>query len=86
MGFQWHFQRAGARRVCAGSRRFTSIRVDRPCVGGVGATVVSESALISAGIPLSRVRAPPPAPWPDGWPESLRSPYCGLAIHTQSLC
>ncbi|GFO16771.1 hypothetical protein PoB_004327600 [Plakobranchus ocellatus] len=42
--------------------------------GGVGGTVASESALRSAGTFLSRVRAPPPAPWPDGGPESLRSP------------
>ncbi|GFO06484.1 hypothetical protein PoB_003298900 [Plakobranchus ocellatus] len=48
---------------------------------GVGGTVASESALRSAGTPLSRVRAPPPAPWPDGGPESLRSPGCGLAIY-----
>ncbi|GFN95089.1 hypothetical protein PoB_002159500 [Plakobranchus ocellatus] len=39
---------------------------------GVGGTLVSKSALISTGILLSRVRAPPPAPWPDGWPKSLR--------------
>ncbi|GFN80853.1 hypothetical protein PoB_000735900 [Plakobranchus ocellatus] len=51
-----------------------------PC-GGVGDTVTSESALRSAGTLLSRVRAPPPAPWPDGGPESLRSPCCGLAIY-----
>ncbi|GFO14956.1 hypothetical protein PoB_004146100 [Plakobranchus ocellatus] len=37
--------------------------------GGVGGTVASESALRSAGTLLSRVRAPPPAPWPDGGPE-----------------
>ncbi|GFN95789.1 cnpolydom [Plakobranchus ocellatus] len=47
--------------------------------GGVG-TVASESALRSAGTYLSRVRAPSPAPWPDGGPESLRASYCGLAI------
>ncbi|GFO03626.1 hypothetical protein PoB_003013100 [Plakobranchus ocellatus] len=47
--------------------------------GGVGGTVVSESTLRSAGTILSRVRAPPQAPWPDGGPESLRSPCCGLA-------
>ncbi|GFO18620.1 hypothetical protein PoB_004512500 [Plakobranchus ocellatus] len=41
---------------------------------GVGGIVASESALRSAGNLLSRVRAPPPAPWPDGGPESLRSP------------
>ncbi|GFO36313.1 hypothetical protein PoB_006281800, partial [Plakobranchus ocellatus] len=50
-------------------------------VRGVGGTVVSESALRSAGTLLSRVRVPPPAPWPDGGPESLRSPCCGLAIY-----
>ncbi|GFN90778.1 hypothetical protein PoB_001728400 [Plakobranchus ocellatus] len=48
---------------------------------GVGGTVASESALRSAGILLSRVRAPPTAPWPVGGPESLRSPCCGLAIY-----
>ncbi|GFO32776.1 hypothetical protein PoB_005928100 [Plakobranchus ocellatus] len=41
---------------------------------GVGGTVASESALRHPGVPLSRVRAPPPAPWPDGGPESLRTP------------
>ncbi|GFO30561.1 hypothetical protein PoB_005706600 [Plakobranchus ocellatus] len=49
-----------------------------PLMGSVGGTVASESALRSAGTILSRVRAPPPAPWPDGGPESLRSPCCGL--------
>ncbi|GFO47374.1 hypothetical protein PoB_007387900 [Plakobranchus ocellatus] len=44
-------------------------------------TAASESPLKSAGALLSRVRAPPPAPWPDGGLESLRSPCCGLAIH-----
>ncbi|GFO02084.1 hypothetical protein PoB_002858900 [Plakobranchus ocellatus] len=39
-------------------------------VRGVGGTVASESALRSAGTLLSRVRAPPPAPWPDGGPEA----------------
>ncbi|GFO38818.1 hypothetical protein PoB_006532300 [Plakobranchus ocellatus] len=55
--------------------------------GGVGSTVACESALRSAGTLLSRVRAPLPAPWPDGGPESLRSPCCGLAIYkkTQTL-
>ncbi|GFO39692.1 hypothetical protein PoB_006619700 [Plakobranchus ocellatus] len=48
---------------------------------GIGGTVASESALRSAGTFLSRVRAQPPAPWPDGGPESLRSPCCGLAIY-----
>ncbi|GFO37940.1 leucine-rich repeat serine/threonine-protein kinase 1 [Plakobranchus ocellatus] len=49
--------------------------------GGVGSTVACESALSSAGTLLSRVRAPLLAPWPDGGPESLRSPCCGLAIY-----
>ncbi|GFO17225.1 hypothetical protein PoB_004373000 [Plakobranchus ocellatus] len=49
--------------------------------GGVGGTVASESALRSAGTFLPRIRAPPPAPWPDGGSESLRSPCCGLAIY-----
>ncbi|GFO05274.1 hypothetical protein PoB_003177900 [Plakobranchus ocellatus] len=48
---------------------------------GVGGTVASQSALRSAGTLLSRVRAPlAPPPWPDGEPESLRSPCCELAI------
>ncbi|GFN99367.1 hypothetical protein PoB_002587300 [Plakobranchus ocellatus] len=47
---------------------------------GVGGSVAIESALRSAGTHLSWVRAPPPAPWPDGGPESLRSPCCELAI------
>ncbi|GFO29218.1 hypothetical protein PoB_005572300 [Plakobranchus ocellatus] len=50
-------------------------------IGGVGGTVASESALTSAGTLLSRVRTPPPAPCPDGGPESLRSPCCVLALH-----
>ncbi|GFO49041.1 ras GTPase-activating protein ngap-like isoform x4 [Plakobranchus ocellatus] len=44
-------------------------------------TVTNKSALRSAGILLSRVRAPPPAPWPEGGPESRRSPCCGFAIY-----
>ncbi|GFN77337.1 histone-lysine N-methyltransferase SETMAR [Plakobranchus ocellatus] len=47
---------------------------------GVGGTVDSKSALRSAGTVLSRVRALPPALGPDGEPERLRSPCCGLAI------
>ncbi|GFO32757.1 hypothetical protein PoB_005926200 [Plakobranchus ocellatus] len=43
-------------------------------------TVDRESALRSAGTLLLWVRAPPPAPWADGGPESLRSLCCGLAI------
>ncbi|GFO35616.1 hypothetical protein PoB_006212100 [Plakobranchus ocellatus] len=52
---------------------------DAQLTWGVGGTVDSESALISAGTPLSLVRSQPPAPWPDEGPESLRSPCCGLA-------
>ncbi|GFO28061.1 hypothetical protein PoB_005456600 [Plakobranchus ocellatus] len=37
-------------------------------IGGVGGTVARESALRSAGTLLSQVRAPPPAPLPDGGP------------------
>ncbi|GFN81421.1 hypothetical protein PoB_000792700 [Plakobranchus ocellatus] len=44
-------------------------------------TMDSEPALRSAGTLLSQVRTPPPAPWPDGGLESLRSHYCELAIH-----
>ncbi|GFO21664.1 NADPH oxidase 5-like [Plakobranchus ocellatus] len=33
----------------------------------------------------SRVRAPPPAHWPDGGPESLRSPCCGLYTKRKPL-
>ncbi|GFO01778.1 hypothetical protein PoB_002828300 [Plakobranchus ocellatus] len=40
---------------------------------GVGGTVANESTLRSAVTLLWRVRAPPPEPWPDGGPESLRS-------------
>ncbi|GFN80485.1 hypothetical protein PoB_000699100 [Plakobranchus ocellatus] len=53
-------------------------------IRGFGSTVACESALRSAGTLLSRVRAPLPAAWPDGGPESLRSPYCGLAIYKNS--
>ncbi|GFO06824.1 hypothetical protein PoB_003332900 [Plakobranchus ocellatus] len=54
-----------------GVLRFTEI-VEARLQGGVGNTVACESALRSAGTLLSRVRAPLPAPWPDGGPESLR--------------
>ncbi|GFN96179.1 misshapen-like kinase 1 [Plakobranchus ocellatus] len=49
--------------------------------GQVYKIIKEQSALRSAGTLLSRVRAPLPAPWPDGGPESLRSPCCGLAIY-----
>ncbi|GFO16207.1 hypothetical protein PoB_004271200 [Plakobranchus ocellatus] len=52
---------------------------------GVGGSVASESALRSAGTRLSRVRTPPPASWPDGGPESLRSLCCELAIYKNKL-
>ncbi|GFN87572.1 hypothetical protein PoB_001407800 [Plakobranchus ocellatus] len=52
----------------------------RDDTSGVGSTVASESALRSAWTLLSRVRALPPAPWPDGRPTSLRSP-CELIIY-----
>ncbi|GFO08015.1 hypothetical protein PoB_003452000 [Plakobranchus ocellatus] len=47
---------------------------------GIGGSVDSESALRSAGTLQSRVQAPPPVPWPDGGPESLRSPCCEQAM------
>ncbi|GFO32241.1 hypothetical protein PoB_005874600 [Plakobranchus ocellatus] len=43
------------------------------------------SALRSSGTLLSRVRAPPPATWPDRGPEILRSPCCGMAIYKTKL-
>ncbi|GFO28333.1 hypothetical protein PoB_005483800 [Plakobranchus ocellatus] len=49
--------------------------------GGIGGTLDTEAGPISAKILLWRVRAPPLAPWPDVWPESLRSPCGGLAKH-----
>ncbi|GFO10956.1 hypothetical protein PoB_003746100 [Plakobranchus ocellatus] len=38
---------------------------------GVGGILDSEPVYGSGETPLSRVPAPPPAPWPDGGPESL---------------
>ncbi|GFN76398.1 hypothetical protein PoB_000290400 [Plakobranchus ocellatus] len=52
---------------------------------GVGGTVDSEYALRSAGTLLSRARAPPPATLPDGGPENLRSPCCGLAKYKNQI-
>ncbi|GFO30507.1 hypothetical protein PoB_005701200 [Plakobranchus ocellatus] len=57
------------------------------CAGGVSSTVISESALRSAGTLLPRVRAPPSAPRPDGGPQSPRSLCCGQTIYTnQTPC
>ncbi|GFO15829.1 hypothetical protein PoB_004233400 [Plakobranchus ocellatus] len=47
--------------------------------------VNTQPVLRFAGTLLWQVRAPPPAPWPGGGPESLRSPCCGLAIDAQKL-
>ncbi|GFN82985.1 hypothetical protein PoB_000949100 [Plakobranchus ocellatus] len=44
-----------------------------------------ESALRSAETLLSRVQAQPLAFWPDGGPESLRSPCCKLDIHKNQI-
>ncbi|GFO17101.1 hypothetical protein PoB_004360600 [Plakobranchus ocellatus] len=46
-------------------------------------TVDRKSAPRSAGALSSRFRALLPAPWSDGGPVGLRSPYCGLAIYKQ---
>ncbi|GFO07857.1 hypothetical protein PoB_003436200 [Plakobranchus ocellatus] len=51
---------------------------DLECRSGDG-TENSESALRLAETILSRDRAPSPARWPEGRPESLRSPFCGQA-------
>ncbi|GFN93373.1 hypothetical protein PoB_001987900 [Plakobranchus ocellatus] len=55
-------------------------------IGGVGGTVDSKSTFRSAGTLLSRIRAPPSVPWPDGGPESLRLPCSALAIYKIKLC
>ncbi|GFO17762.1 hypothetical protein PoB_004426700 [Plakobranchus ocellatus] len=46
-----------------------------------GGTGDSASTLRFAETTLSRVRAPPPALWPDGRPDSLISFCCGQAIY-----
>ncbi|GFO32606.1 hypothetical protein PoB_005911100 [Plakobranchus ocellatus] len=51
-----------------------------PSTWGTEGTVANGSALRSTGNLLSRVRAPPPTPWPNGGPETLRSPCCVPAI------
>ncbi|GFO32453.1 hypothetical protein PoB_005895800 [Plakobranchus ocellatus] len=52
---------------------------------GVGGTVASESASEDLQGPFCRGFEPrhrrPGLAWPDGGPESLRSPCCGLAIY-----
>ncbi|GFO37089.1 hypothetical protein PoB_006359400 [Plakobranchus ocellatus] len=48
---------------------------------GIGGRVDRESAVKSAGTFMSRLRAPPSAPWPDREPASMRSACCGLASH-----
>ncbi|GFO34167.1 reverse transcriptase [Plakobranchus ocellatus] len=55
--------------------------VDGDVTRAVSAIVTSEAALKCAEIPPSWLRAPPPALWSDGEPESLRSLCCGLVIH-----
>ncbi|GFO21468.1 hypothetical protein PoB_004797300 [Plakobranchus ocellatus] len=52
-------------------RRSTVVTIDIDADG----TVDSGSTLRSAGTLLSQIRAPPPAPWPNGGPESLKSPF-----------
>ncbi|GFO06163.1 hypothetical protein PoB_003266800 [Plakobranchus ocellatus] len=51
----------------------------------IGGTFYSKPALRSAGTLLLRVRAPPPPPSPNGGPQSLRSPCCGLAVQLNQL-
>ncbi|GFN87721.1 hypothetical protein PoB_001422700 [Plakobranchus ocellatus] len=66
-------------KVFKSVRAFRKIQ-DFKLHGDVAGSVASDSALRSAGSLLSRVRAPPPAPWPGGGSESLRSSCCGVAI------
>ncbi|GFO11037.1 hypothetical protein PoB_003754200 [Plakobranchus ocellatus] len=51
------------------------------CIGYVGGTVDRKSALRPAVTLLSQTRTPPLAVWPDGVPNSLRSPLCGRTIY-----
>ncbi|GFO00487.1 hypothetical protein PoB_002699200 [Plakobranchus ocellatus] len=48
---------------------------------GCYGTVDSEFVLRSAETLLSRIRALPLVPWPDGGPESLRSRCLGQDVH-----
>ncbi|GFN91234.1 hypothetical protein PoB_001774000 [Plakobranchus ocellatus] len=43
--------------------------------------MASDFSLRPAGTRLPQVRVPPLAPRPDGGPEILRSPYCGIAMY-----
>ncbi|GFO31017.1 hypothetical protein PoB_005752200, partial [Plakobranchus ocellatus] len=54
---------------------------DLSSFGSFGGMEDSEFVLRSAGISLSRIRAPPSASWLNGGLENLRSPCCGLAIY-----
>ncbi|GFO02141.1 hypothetical protein PoB_002864600 [Plakobranchus ocellatus] len=56
-----------------------------PLVEDVSGTVDSKSALKSAVTLMSRVRAPPQAPSPDGGSESVKLSCCGLAIYNNQL-
>ncbi|GFO22083.1 hypothetical protein PoB_004858800 [Plakobranchus ocellatus] len=60
-----------------------AVLVPRSSNWGVSGTVANESALRSVGSILSQVRAPPPAPRPEGGTESLRSPFV-YWLHTES--
>ncbi|GFO08304.1 hypothetical protein PoB_003480900 [Plakobranchus ocellatus] len=46
------------------------MKISRLFTRGVDGTVVSESALRSAGTLLSWFRSSPPAPWPGGGPKT----------------
>ncbi|GFO17129.1 hypothetical protein PoB_004363400 [Plakobranchus ocellatus] len=54
----------------------TKALIYRRNYGGFGGTVVSESALRSAGTLLSRIQAALWAPWPARGPKSPRPPCC----------
>ncbi|GFN77045.1 rho-associated protein kinase [Plakobranchus ocellatus] len=52
----------------------------RLCIGNLGWLMFSKPTLRSTGTPLTWIRAPPPAPWPEEGPQSLRSP-CGWGVN-----